>query len=70
MRTLKLIAAIERDGDKRKAMYAQLDDIFVDQAFVMALAIQTICMVATSRVQGIAPLWHHAFSFKEAWLSA
>lgn len=36
----------------------------------MALAVQTICMVTTARVQGIAPLWHDAFSFKEAWLSA
>jgi len=63
-------ASVEPDRDTRKAIYAQLNVIFVDQAFVMALAIQTICMVTTARVQGIAPLWHDAFSFKEAWLSA
>ena len=60
--------ATEPDPQKRKALYSQINDIFVDQAFVSAIAVLTIIAVATSRLQDITPLAHDAFSYKDAWL--
>jgi hypothetical protein len=54
---------------KRKALYSQIDDIFVDQAFVEAIAVLSIIAAATCRLQDITPLAHDAFSVKDAWLN-
>jgi peptide/nickel transport system substrate-binding protein len=62
--------ATEPDPQKRKALYSQINDIFVDQAFVSAIAVLTIIEVATSKLQDITPLAHDAFSYKNAWLNA
>jgi ABC-type transport system substrate-binding protein len=62
--------ATEPDAQKRKALYSQINDIFVDQAFVSAIAVLTIIEVATSKLQDITPLAHDAFSYKDAWLNA
>ncbi len=62
--------ATEADPQKRGALYSQINDIFVDQAFVDAIAVLTVIAVATSRLQDITPLAHDAFSFKDAWLNA
>jgi peptide/nickel transport system substrate-binding protein len=62
--------ATEPDPNKRKALYSQINDIFVDQAFVEAIAVLTIIMTATAKLQDVTPLAHDAFSFKDAWFSA
>ena len=61
--------ATEPDPQKRKALYSQINDIFVDQAFVSAIAVLTIVAVTTSKLQDVTPLAHDAFSYKDAWLN-
>jgi peptide/nickel transport system substrate-binding protein len=67
----KLIAqtASEPDAAKRKALYSQLNDILLDQSFIMVLAGAPPTLVARSNVAGIEPSAHDGFYYDNTVVS-
>jgi peptide/nickel transport system substrate-binding protein len=61
----KLIAqaSAEPDPGKRKSLYSQLNDILLDESFIMVLAGAPPTLVAHSNVTGIAPSAHDGFYY-------
>jgi peptide/nickel transport system substrate-binding protein len=70
-RYAQLIAAAsaEPDATKRKALYAQLNDILLDESFIMVLAGSPPTLVARSNVHGIEASAHDGFYYHDAWLT-
>jgi peptide/nickel transport system substrate-binding protein len=62
-------ASTEPDLARRKQIYSQLNDLFVDESFVFGIATQTLAMVMQPNVKGIEPLVHDAFNLADAWLA-
>jgi peptide/nickel transport system substrate-binding protein len=61
----KLIAqaSAETDATKRKALYSQLNDILLDESFIMVLAGAPPTLVARTNVTGIEPSAHDGFYY-------
>jgi peptide/nickel transport system substrate-binding protein len=61
----KLIAqaSAEPDAAKRKTLYAQLNDILLDESFIMVLASAPPTLVARANVTGIEPSAHDGFYY-------
>lgn len=56
-------ASAEPDAAKRKALYSQLNDILLDESFIMVLAAAPPTLAATSSVKGIEPSAHDGFYY-------
>jgi ABC-type transport system substrate-binding protein len=63
-------ASTEPDLSKQKQLWAQANDMFLDQSFSIVLSPQPPTLVTTAAVQGIGYTLHTAFSFTGAWLDA
>jgi peptide/nickel transport system substrate-binding protein len=61
-------ANAEPDKAKRKDLYNQLNDLFIDESFLMVLSTTPARALATSKVQNVRNQAHGGFSFTEAWL--
>jgi peptide/nickel transport system substrate-binding protein len=66
----KLIAASQNEPDlaKRKQVFSDLNDLFLDECFVMPLALQPVYIVARSNVKNIKWRINQAPMFSEMWL--
>jgi ABC-type transport system substrate-binding protein len=66
----KLIAASQTEPDlaKRKQVFSDLNDLFLDECFVMPLALQPVYIVARSNVKNIKWRINQAPMFSEMWL--
>jgi peptide/nickel transport system substrate-binding protein len=56
-------ASAETDPEKRKALYSQVNDILLDESFIMVLAGAPPTLVAHSSVKGIEPSAHDGFYY-------
>ncbi|MBV9133159.1 MAG: ABC transporter substrate-binding protein [Chloroflexi bacterium] len=67
----KLIAQASAEPDlaKRKAFYSQLNDILLDESFIMVLAGAPPTLVARANVMGIAPSAHDGFYYDNTFLA-
>ena len=61
-------AGSEPDAAKRKAIYAQLNDILLDESFMFPVAAAPARYLATANVQGVGHTLHEGFTFTDAWL--
>ncbi|HEU0168351.1 MAG TPA: ABC transporter substrate-binding protein [Chloroflexota bacterium] len=66
----QLIAAAssEPDANKRKALYSQINDILLDQSFIMPLASYPPVLAMRQNVHGVLPSAHDGFYYDSAWL--
>jgi peptide/nickel transport system substrate-binding protein len=63
-------ASAEPDLEKRKALYTQLNDILLDESFIMVLAGAPPTLIARSNVNGIEPSAHDGFYYHNTWLNS
>jgi peptide/nickel transport system substrate-binding protein len=61
-------AGSEPDAAKRKAIYMQLNQIFLDESFMFPVAAAPARYLATSSIQGIRHNLHEGFTFTDAWI--
>jgi peptide/nickel transport system substrate-binding protein len=61
-------ASSEPDAAKRKALYAQLNDILLDESFIMVLAGSPPTLVMRPNVHGIEASAHDGFYYHNVWL--
>jgi len=61
-------ASAEPDGGKRKAIYDQVNDLLLDEAFVNSIASAPARMLTKSYVKDIGLSQHGAFLFNSAWI--
>ena len=54
---------------KRKVLYSQLNDILLDESFIMVLAGAPPTLVARSTVNAIEPSAHDGFYYHNTWLT-
>lgn len=62
-------ATTEADPARRKQLYSDLNDMLLDEAYIMVLSPLTSRLMATSKVQGLAATLHSAQKWWEAWLA-
>ena len=58
----------EPDATRRKALYAQLNDLLLDESFLLVLASQAPVLATRANVQGIEPTLLDAYQYYNAWL--
>jgi peptide/nickel transport system substrate-binding protein len=63
-------AATEPDAAKRKALYAQINDYVLDQAFEMPVAGNIDRILATAKVKNIGHRRNSVWSLTDTWLDA
>src|SRR3569833_488330 len=61
-------ASTEPDAAKRKALYSQLNDLILDQSFIMPICSAPSRMITRAAVHDIGLSQHGAFLFNGAWL--
>jgi len=61
-------ASSEPDAAKRKIMYSELNDIILDESFIMWLAASPPTLVTRPNVHGIEPSAHDGFYYHNAWI--
>jgi peptide/nickel transport system substrate-binding protein len=61
-------ANAEPDKAKRKAIYDQLNDLFLDESFLMVLSTTPARALARAGVHDVRNQAHGGFAFTEAWL--
>jgi peptide/nickel transport system substrate-binding protein len=66
----QLVAAAgsETDPAKQKQIYAQINDLVLDESFVAIVSSSPQIMMTTARVHGLSTTYHASFSFTSAWL--
>jgi peptide/nickel transport system substrate-binding protein len=69
------VALIERatseiDPAKRKLIYGELNDMLLDESYVLTLSPLTNRLLTTAKVRGITSTLHFAQKWWEAWLAA
>ena len=61
-------ASSEPDAAKRKTMYAELNDIMLDESFILWLAASPPTLVTRPNIHGIEPSAHDGFYYHNAWI--
>jgi peptide/nickel transport system substrate-binding protein len=61
-------ASSETDPAKQKAVYQQLNDLFLDQSFYMVVSTFPPTMLARANAHGIEPNYHGSFGYTQTWL--
>ena len=61
-------AATEPDATKRKAIYSQLNDIILDQSFVMPISLYPNISIASSKVHALRIDRSNRLTYTEMWL--
>jgi hypothetical protein len=54
----------------QKQIYAQLNDLVLDESFVAVVSASPQIMMTSAKVHGLSPAYHASFSFSDAWLDA
>jgi peptide/nickel transport system substrate-binding protein len=63
-------ASAEPDATKRKQLYDQINDLLLDESFVMPISNGPGRMLTRAKVHDIAPSQHGTFLFNSAWLDS
>jgi peptide/nickel transport system substrate-binding protein len=66
---LVVAAATEPDATKRKALYSQLNDFFLDAAFDYPLAMRQTRSVAKANLKDVGHRRNEMYTFYKAWLA-
>ena len=61
-------ANAEPDKAKRKELYNQLNDLFIDESFLMVLSTTPARALASSKVKNVTNQAHGGFSFTSTWM--
>jgi len=61
-------ASTEPDASKRNQLYSQLNDLFLDQSFVIIPSYLTQLIVTTSTVHGLSWRLGQSVRYEEGWL--
>ena len=61
-------ASVEPDVAKRKAIYSQINDNLLDEAFALGVANITVRQAASAAVKGVGFYLHDAFHYTDTWL--
>jgi peptide/nickel transport system substrate-binding protein len=59
----------EPDATKRKALYSQLNDMLIDEAFVWPISTAPFRIAARSSLHDVGFLLHDAVNLTDAWLA-
>jgi peptide/nickel transport system substrate-binding protein len=62
-------AAGEPDAAKRKVIYSQLNDILLDESFIIPLAGSPPTLATRANVRGIESSAHDGFVYSDTWLA-
>jgi peptide/nickel transport system substrate-binding protein len=62
-------ATTETDPAKRKQIYSDLNDMLLDEVYIICMSPQVNRLMATSKVKGITPTLHSAQRWWEVWLA-
>jgi peptide/nickel transport system substrate-binding protein len=62
-------ASIEPDAAKRKALYAQINDLLIDESCVMPICSAPARMLTSGSVNDVGLTQHGAFVFNSTWLA-
>jgi len=63
------VSAAEPDASKRRALYQQINDLMLDESFLIILSKTPSRLVTTAAVRDLQPTLHGTFSPTEAWIS-
>jgi peptide/nickel transport system substrate-binding protein len=63
-------ASAEPDATRRKQLYAQVNDLILDQSFVMPICSSPARMLTRASVHDVGLTQHGAFLYNSAWLDA
>jgi peptide/nickel transport system substrate-binding protein len=66
---LVLASSTEPDATKRKALYAQINDRYLDEVFNMPVALYPAMSLMRKKVQGVSYNLLPGLSYTNAWLS-
>src|SRR2546422_406669 len=67
---LVIAAGTEVDPAKQKQIYAQINDLILDESFAFVVSSSPQIMMTSSKVHGLQTTYHSSFSFTNAWLDA
>jgi peptide/nickel transport system substrate-binding protein len=62
-------ATTEPDPTKRKQLYSDLNDMLLDEVYIIGMSPTTSRLMVSSKVKGVAPTLHSAQRWWEAWLA-
>lgn len=62
-------ATTEADPSKRKQLYTDLNNMLLDEVYIICMSAQADRLVTTSKVHGVAPTLHSAQRWWEAWFA-
>jgi peptide/nickel transport system substrate-binding protein len=62
-------ATTEPDPSKRKQIYSDLNDMLLDEVYIVCTSPQTEKLITTAKVHGVSPTLHSAQRWWEAWLA-
>jgi len=62
-------ATTEPDPVKRKQLYADLNNMLLDEVYIINMSPTTNRLITTSKVQSVAPTLHSAQKWWEVWLA-
>jgi peptide/nickel transport system substrate-binding protein len=62
-------ATTETDPAKRKQIYSDLNDMLLDEVYIICMSPTTNRLMATTKVHGITPTLHSAQKWWEVWLA-
>ena len=62
-------ATTEIDPTRRKQLYAELNDMLLDEVYIICMSPMNTRLIATSNLHGITPTLHSAQQWWEAWLA-
>jgi peptide/nickel transport system substrate-binding protein len=62
-------ATTEADPAKRKQLYSDLNNMLLDEVYIICMSPTTNRLMATSKVKGVSATLHSAQKWWEAWLS-
>jgi peptide/nickel transport system substrate-binding protein len=68
--SLVAAALTETDAAKLKQIYSQINDIILDESFVMYVTPNTLTLLARAGVQSITPHLHGGWLLTDTWLAA
>jgi peptide/nickel transport system substrate-binding protein len=68
-RNLHASASVEPDAAKRKAAYAQITDLILDESFIMPIGSVPVRMVGRSAINDIFASRHGALMYNRAWIA-
>ena len=63
-------AGTEVDPVKQKQIYAQINDLILDESFAFVVSSSPQIMLTTTKVHGLQTTYHSSFAFTSAWLDS